>query len=375
MIPPVYHSLRRESIKNASSASAIGVQSVRPTWFEDIAVPKGPTPQTDQGQPQPLHGLKLVIKEEVLPMKDQPEFPALALLASRGLLAPDAWKCKRAQVSLKATIDVPMLGTIIEQNGDGLLEDSHMPVGWPLHIDGAVRQCCIHRSATLQELDEMLKEYDMKRDSVEINHNASQWSHNAVWNRKYMEPKTGYTLRQLWADSEPAIGQKSSPSYEVKDGDICRAVAAIANLPTSTLPDSPFILALGTPAAQNVPPQTGTLAQRALEEWERTLCENKAVAILAQMQAGRPALIQKDGGEMLIAIVLDRPLADAKALVDDPAAFTREMTKILLEKQSHPLIAQMIKPAGSSDPPPSNSAVSSTGSHEHPNAGTPTQFQ
>jgi len=37
-------------------------------------------------------------------------------------------------------------------------------------------------------------------------------------------------------------------------------------------------------------------------------------------------------------IVLDRPLADAKALVDDPAAFTQEMTKILLEKQSHPLI-------------------------------------
>ena len=36
---------------------------------------------------------------------------------------------------------------------------------------------------------------------------------------------------------------------------------------------------------------------------------------LAQMQAGRPVLIQKDGGEMLIAIVLDRPLADAKALV------------------------------------------------------------
>ena len=76
VIPPVYHSLRRESIKNASSASAIGVQSARPTWFEDLAVPKGPTPQTDQGQPQPLHGLKLVTKEEVLPMKDQPEFPA-----------------------------------------------------------------------------------------------------------------------------------------------------------------------------------------------------------------------------------------------------------------------------------------------------------
>ena len=45
---------------------------------------------------------------------------------------------------------------------------------------------------------------------------------------------------------------------------------------------------------------------------------------------------------MLIAIVLDRPLAEAKALVDDPAAFTREMTRILREKQNHPLIAQMI---------------------------------
>jgi len=91
---------------------------------------------------------------------------------------------------------------------------------------------------------------------------------------------------------------------------------------------------LGTPAAQNAPPQTGTLAQRALEEWERTLCENKAVAILAQMQAGRQALIQKDGGEMRIAIVFDRPLAEAKVLVDDPAAFTREMTGFCLQSKA-----------------------------------------
>ena len=93
-----------------------------------------------------------------------------------------------------------------------------------------------------------------------------------------MEPKAGYTLRQLWADSEPAIGHKSSPSYEVKESDIRRAAAAIVDLPSSTLPDNPFILALGTPDAQNAPPQTGTLAQRALEEWERILCENKAEA-------------------------------------------------------------------------------------------------
>ena len=54
------------------------------------------------------------------------------------------------------------------------------------------------------------------------------------------------------------------------------------------LPDSPFLRALGTSATLKAPPQTDTLAQRALEEWERTLCENKAVAILAEVQAGRP---------------------------------------------------------------------------------------
>ena len=111
-----------------------------------------------------------------------------------------------------------------------------------------------------------------------------------------------------------------------------RAVAAIQHLPSPTPPDSPFLRALGTTAALKAPPQTDTLAQRALEEWERTLCENKAVAILAEVQAGRPTIIHKDGGEMLIAIVLDRPLAEAKALVDDPAAFTREMTRILRGK-------------------------------------------
>ena len=71
-------------------------------------------------------------------LKEQPEFPALAELAKRGLLAPDAWSCKRAQISLKSTIDVPMLGTIIEQNDDGL-----------------------------------------------------QWSHNTVWNKRYMKPRPG----------------------------------------------------------------------------------------------------------------------------------------------------------------------------------------
>ena len=74
--------------------------------------------------------------------------------------------------------------------------------------------------ASLQELDDMLKEHDMKRDSVEINHDAPQWSHHAVWNRRYMEPKPGYTLEQLWADSEPAISKKTTTSYEVHTNDV-----------------------------------------------------------------------------------------------------------------------------------------------------------
>ena len=361
MIPPMYHSLRRESIKNTNSASAIGVKSVRPTWFEDIVTSREPASQAGQEQPEPMHGLKLVIKEEALPLKEQPEFPALAELAKRGLLAPDTWSCKRTQISLKVTIDVPMLGTIIEQNGDGLLEQSHMPVGWPLHIDGAVRQNCAHRGTTLQELDNLLGEYDLKRDLVEINRKAPQWSHNAVWNKKYMEPRPGFALQQLWANSESAIAQKTSPSYEVKDSDIRRAVMAIAAVPAATLPESAFLLALGTPAARMVPPQTGSLAQRAIEEWERNLCENKAVAILEQMQAGKPALIKKDGGEMLIAIVLDRPLVEAKALVEAPDAFIQAITRIMQDKQNHPVIAQMIRPGVT----PSESAASSPGGRSH----------
>ena len=38
----------------------------------------------------------------------------LSTLAESGFLAPDAWNCRKLQVSLKVAIDVPMLGTIIE---------------------------------------------------------------------------------------------------------------------------------------------------------------------------------------------------------------------------------------------------------------------
>ena len=183
MIPPIYHSLRRECIKNATHSHEIGVRSVRPTWFEDWKVPSGQEPNNPQDVFQPMHGLKLVIKEDVLPQEQLPQFPAIERLAETGLLAVDTWNSKREVVNFKATIEIPMLGSTIENSGD-VLDESHMPLGWPLSIYGAVRQNCSHKKATIQELDNMLQEFDLKRNSVAINRKATQWSHNSVWNKK-----------------------------------------------------------------------------------------------------------------------------------------------------------------------------------------------
>ena len=35
MVPPIYHSIRRETIKAANQTGELGVRSIRPTWFED----------------------------------------------------------------------------------------------------------------------------------------------------------------------------------------------------------------------------------------------------------------------------------------------------------------------------------------------------
>ena len=97
-------------------------------------------------------------------------------------------------------------------------------------------------------------------------------------------------------------------------------------------------------------------------------------------QEGKTALIKKDGGEMLIAIVLDKPLSEAQALVDDPDAFMLEITKIIQNKHAHPVIAQMLHPDVPDDLPPSECAPTSsegqssrTATADH--AQPPTQFQ
>ena len=77
-----------------------------------------------------------------------------------------------------------------------------------------------------------------------------------------MEPRPGFALQQLWANSESPVTQKSSLSYEVKDNDIRRAVMAITAVPAATLPESAFLLAPGTPAIRTTNWITGATNYR-----------------------------------------------------------------------------------------------------------------
>ena len=84
---------------------------------------------------------------------------------------------------------------------------------------------------------------------------------------------------------------------------------------------------------------------RTVEEWERNVCENKVVAILNKCK-------------MLIAIVLDKPLSEAQALVDDPDAFMLEITNH--SNKTHLVIAQMLHPDVRDDLPPSECTPASS---------------
>lgn len=64
MVPPMYHSLHREEIKSQNSRTAMGVKSIRPTWFEDETAANT--------NAEPMHGLRLIIKEDVLPLENHP---------------------------------------------------------------------------------------------------------------------------------------------------------------------------------------------------------------------------------------------------------------------------------------------------------------
>ena len=196
---------------------------------------------------------------------EMPHFPAVEKLAAKGLLAVETWNNKRAMINFKATIEVPMLGTMIESCGD-TLEESHMPLGWPMSIDGAVRQFCMHKRDTIQELNNMLAEFNLQRSSVEINRNTTLWSHNSVWNKKYMDPLPGYTLQQLWDESEHYINLKVTRSREVSEEVMLNTVRELQNLHQASPPNNLFAQSLGRPSREQAPPQNAALTRRALEE-------------------------------------------------------------------------------------------------------------
>ena len=78
------------------------------------------------------------------------------------------------------------------------------------------------------------------------------------------------------------------------------------------------------------------------------------------MQTGRSAVIKKDGCEMLVAMALDRRLADAQALVHEPSKLIEEILQIIQDKQSHPVVEGMVKADVRDDLPTSEFAVASS---------------
>ena len=96
---------------------------------------------------------------------------------------------------------------------------------------------------------------------------------------------------------------------------------------------------------------------------------------MQQMQEGKPALIPKECEEILIAIVLDRPLTEAKHLVENPEGFFEEILNALSTQRNHPVLMQMLQDMATPGPAASEGAKSSNNRADSQQAAPPTQFQ
>ena len=151
---------------------------------------------------------------------------------------------------------------------------------------------------------------------MQLNGPITQSGTGNTWSRSLATPcnRCGEKQRPTLAKKQHVWLKSLKKHYVATSG-------SFTPFPVPVHPTTFSLQNLGRPNRGNTPPQNATLMQRAVEEWERTVCENKAVAILDKLQEGRPALIQQNGGTMLIAIVLHRPLPEAQALVDNPHEF------------------------------------------------------
>ena len=75
MVPPMYHSLRREEIKCRNSRTAMGVKSIRPTWFEDETAAKTTA--------EPMHGHASSSKRTSCPSVDKAHLRGIWVASER----------------------------------------------------------------------------------------------------------------------------------------------------------------------------------------------------------------------------------------------------------------------------------------------------
>ena len=81
---------------------------------------------------------------------------------------------------------------------------------------------------------------------------------------------------------------------------------------------------------------------------------------------------------MLVSIVLDRPLAEAKALVEDPDRLISEISQLLSNQsqwQTHPLLNKMVNPDVRDDLPIADLTASASSGFGPPEAPYKWKFQ
>ena len=87
-----------------------------------------------------------------------------------------------------------------------------------------------------------------ERSSVEINRNTPQWSHNSVWNRKYMEPTPCNSC------GETQNPHKTTRSTVVTEDTLRRNVRELQSLPSASPPNNLFLQNLGRPDRGHILP-------------------------------------------------------------------------------------------------------------------------
>ena len=148
---------------------------------------------------------------------------------------------------------------------------------------------------------------------------------------------------QLNSIAQPCLLRHETLANKLLE-DITDAAEKIAQQPKAQLPKSEFVRHQGAVKEADAPPQSVELARRASEDYERGLCENRAIEMLQNPREVGENLINQEGREMIVAMAFGRPLADAQRLVESPKAFIKEILQTVETAKSHPVISEMLKP-------------------------------